>query len=123
VINVLLWLPLAVGLLCFVAPQRMVRSVPVLGALAALALAVVLAFDFDPGAAGLQHAVDESWIPDLGVRYELGVDGISVFLVLLTALLWAAATLYSAFNLPERPRTYLFMLGVAETGALGAFLA
>ena len=38
-----------------------------------------------PAPPGLQHVVDESWIPDLGVRYQLGVDGISVFLVLLTA--------------------------------------
>ena len=52
-LNVLLWLPLAAGLLCFVLPRRMVRTVPVLGALAALVLAVVLVLDFEPGAAGL----------------------------------------------------------------------
>ena len=122
-INVLLWLPLAAGLLCFVAPARTVRAVPVLGALAALVLAAIMVAGFDLDTAELQYTVDESWIPDLGVRYELGIDGISVFLVLLTTMLWAAATLYSAFNPPERPRTYFFMLGVAETGALGAFLA
>jgi NADH-quinone oxidoreductase subunit M len=123
VINFLLWVPAVIGLLMFVVPRRTVRAVPVLGALAVLVLAIVLVLDFEPGVAGLQHAVDEAWIPDLGVRYELGVDGISVFLVLLTALLWAAATLYSAFDPPERPRTYFLMLGIAETGALGAFLA
>jgi NADH-quinone oxidoreductase subunit M len=123
VIQILLWLPVVVGLLCVVAPARSVRAVPVLGALAALVLAIVLVIDFDPDSASLQHPVDESWIPDLGVRYQLGVDGISIFLILLTALLWAAATLYSAFRPPERPRTYFFMLGLAETGVLGAFLA
>ena len=122
-LNALLWLPLAAGLLCFVLPVRTVRAVPVLGALAALVLAIVLVIDFDPNSDALQHAVDESWIPDLGVRYQLGVDGISIFLILLTALLWGAATLYSAFRPVERPRTYFFMLGLAETGVLGAFLA
>jgi NADH-quinone oxidoreductase subunit M len=122
-IQVLLWLPLAVALLCFVAPPRSVRAVPVLGGLATLALAIVLVAGFDPDAAGLQHPVDESWIPDLGVRYQLGIDGISVFLILLTTLLWSAATLYSAFHPPERARTYFFMLGLAETATLGAFLA
>ena len=122
-INFLLWLPLVAGLLCFLAPSRWVRAVPVLGALAALVLAIILVAGFDLGTAELQYTVDDSWIPDLGVRYQLGVDGLSVFLVLLTALLWSAATLYSAFHPPERARTYFFMLGLAETGVLGAFLA
>jgi NADH-quinone oxidoreductase subunit M len=124
VIQLLLWLPVAVGLLCLFAPRLAVRPLAVLGALGALVLAAIVAADFDAGVAGLQHAVDESWIPDLGVRYQLGVDGISVWLVVMTALLWAAATLFSAFRPPESsPRMYFFMLGLAETAALGAFLA
>jgi NADH-quinone oxidoreductase subunit M len=123
VINFLLWVPAVVGLLTFVVPRNGIRIVPVIGALVAVVLAAIVVAGFDQGEPGLQHVVDESWIPDLGVRYELGIDGISVFLVLLTTVLWAAATLYSAFNQPERPRIYFFMLGVAETGALGAFLA
>ena len=78
--------------------------------------------DFDPSL-GLQHTVDESWIPTLGVRYQLGVDGISIFLVVLTSVLWLASTLWSAINPPERPRTWFLMLGLAETATLGAFLA
>jgi NADH-quinone oxidoreductase subunit M len=123
VINFLLWAPAVIGLLCFVVPRRGIRVLPVMGAVGVLVLAIVLVTDFDPDSAALQHTVDESWIPDLGVRYQLGVDGISIFLIGLTALLWAAATLYSAFRPPDRPRTYFFMLGLAETGVLGAFLA
>jgi NADH-quinone oxidoreductase subunit M len=123
VIQVLLWLPLAVGLLCFFLPRPGIRAVPVLGAVATLVLAVILVAGFDPGAPGIQHPVDESWIPDLGVGYQLGVDGISVYLVLLTALLWAAATAWAALRLPDRSRLYFFMLGLGETATLGAFLA
>ena len=122
-LNVLLWLPLAVGLACFALPRRAVPVAAVLGTLATLALAIALVADFQSGSAGLQHSVDESWIPDLGVRYQLGVDGISLFLVLLTALLWAGATAFSAFRTGERRRIYFFMLGLAETASLGAFLA
>jgi NADH-quinone oxidoreductase subunit M len=122
-IQVLLWAPAVVGLLCFVVPRQGIRALSVAGALGVLVLGIVLVAGFDPDTAGLQHPVDEEWIPDLGVRYQLGVDGISVFLVLLTTLLWSAATLYSAFRPPERPRSYFFMLGLAETGVLGAFLA
>jgi NADH-quinone oxidoreductase subunit M len=123
VIQVMLWLPVAVGLLCFVVPWRSVPVVAVLGTLATLVLAAALVASFHGGDPGLQHTVDESWIPDLGVRYQLGVDGISIFLVLLTALLWAGATAFSAFRLPDRPRIYFFMLGLGETAALGAFVA
>ena len=122
-IQVMLWLPVAAGLACFAVPRRAVPAVAVLGSLVTLALALVLAAGFNSGEPGLQHLVDESWIPVLGVRYQLGVDGISLFLLLLTAGLWAAATVFSAFRTPERRRIYFFMLGLGETAALGAFLA
>jgi NADH-quinone oxidoreductase subunit M len=122
VIQILLWAPLAAGLVACAMPQRLVGWVATLGSLATLVLAIVVVAGFDPSG-GLQHTVDDSWIPSLGVRYQLGVDGISLFLVLLTAVLWFAATLWSAINTPERPRTYFLMFGLAETAVLGAFLA
>ena len=117
------WSP---GCSCLLAAAARGALVAVLGALVTLGLAIGLVADFDAGAAGLQHVVDESWIPDLGVRYQLGVDGISVFLVLLTALLWFAVTLWSALRDEPgdgRAKLYYFLVGLAGTAALGAFLA
>jgi NADH-quinone oxidoreductase subunit M len=122
VIQVLLWAPLAAGLIAAVFPRVVTGWVALLGPLVTLGLAIVVLAQFDSGA-GLQHTVDEGWIPDLGVRYQLGIDGISLFLVLLTAVLWLAATLWSALNTPDRPRTWFLMFGLAETAVLGAFLA
>ena len=85
-LNVLLWMPLAIGILCLVLPHRVAPWVATIGALARLGLAIGLVIGFDLGVSELQHVVDESWILDLGVRYALAIDGISVFLVLLTAL-------------------------------------
>jgi NADH-quinone oxidoreductase subunit M len=121
-IQVLLWLPLAGGLAACLAPRRIVGWTTAAAAAGTLALAIIIVAGFDPSG-GLQHTVDESWIPTLGVRYQLGVDGISLFLVLLTAVIWLAATAWSAVREPERPRTYFLMLGLAETATLGAFLA
>src|SRR3954462_6856459 len=121
-IQILLWAPLAAGLLACVVPRIFTGWVAVLGSLVTLALGIVVVAQFDPSG-GLQHTVDESWIPTLGVRYQLGIDGISLFLVLLTAVLWFAATLWSAIIMPERPRNYFLMFGLAETAVLGAFLA
>ena len=55
-----------------------------LGAVVTLGLAIALVAGFDSGAAGLQDTVDVTWISGLGVDYSLGVDGLNVFLVLLT---------------------------------------
>jgi NADH-quinone oxidoreductase subunit M len=126
-LNFILWVPLAVGLACLVAPRRAAPWLATAGALATLGLAIALVIDFQSGVGGIQHAVDRSWIPALGVRYQLGIDGISVFLVLLAALLWAGATAFSALRSepgdPGRARLYYFLLGLAETATLGAFLA
>ena len=125
-LNVLLWTPLAAGLIALAVPRTASRWVAALGALVTLVVAIALVADFDPAATGLQQVVDESWIPDLGVRYQLGVDGISVFLVLMTAALWFAVTLWSALrNEPGdgRAKLYYFLVGLAGTAALGAFTA
>ncbi|HET8592056.1 MAG TPA: NADH-quinone oxidoreductase subunit M [Solirubrobacterales bacterium] len=121
-IQILLWAPLAAGLLACAMPQRLVAIPPLLTAIIRLGLVIYVVARFNPSL-GIQHTVDESWIPDLGVRYQLGVDGISLFLVVLTSVLWLAATLWSMFNPPERRRTWFLMLGLAETATLGAFLA
>jgi len=122
-LNVLLWLPLAAGLLCLVAPRKLVGATMLAGTLATLGVAIALVADFSTGSGAIQHAVDEAWIPDLGVRYQLGVDGISLFLVVLTALAWAAAVGFSLQRQREGRRNYYFLLGLAETATLGAFLA
>ena len=94
------------------------------GALATLGLAIALVADFERARPGLQHVVDESWIPDLGVRYQLGVDGISLFLVVLTALSWAAAIGFSLCAPgTSASATTSSCSASAETATLGAFLA
>jgi NADH-quinone oxidoreductase subunit M len=122
-LTTLVFLPLAAGLAAALVPGRGGRWLSSLGALAALALAVAVIIDFESGEAGLQHAVDEVWISSLGIHFKLGVDGINLFLVALTALLWLGATVWSAFQQVERERLYFFMLALGETATLGAFLA
>ena len=72
---------------------------------------------------GLQYVTDDAWIPALGIRYKLGVDGLNLWLVALTALLFVAAALWIVCARVERPRLFTFHLALAETAVLGAFLA
>ncbi|WP_245966318.1 NADH-quinone oxidoreductase subunit M [Sphaerisporangium album] len=92
----------------------------------ALAAAVALAVAFDPGRAGrAQFEVDRPWIPGLALRFHLGVDGISLPLVLLTALLTFLCFVYLARHRPEggRFRALVFTLLILEVGMIGTFLA
>ncbi len=67
---------------------------------------------------------DDEWISELGIRYSLGVDGINLFMIALTAVAWVPCTLVAALA-PEqdRPRLFFFNLALAETAVLGAFMA
>jgi NADH-quinone oxidoreductase subunit M len=123
-LNLLLWSPLFFAVVGMAVPRRAVGWFATAGSLLPLGLAIALVGDFHLGTPVLQHAVDTSWIPGLGVRYQLGVDGLNVFLVLLTALLWTGSLAFSAMRPPVgRERLYFLMLGIGETATLGAFIA
>jgi NADH-quinone oxidoreductase subunit M len=122
-INSLLWTPLAFGIVGLFLPKRATGWWATLGAVATLAIAVAMVFDFDAGNSGLQHTVDVTWIAGLGVNYSLGIDGLNLFLVLLTAVLWVGGLAFAAFREQERPQLFFFLMLLAETATLGAFLA
>jgi len=122
-INALLWAPLAFGLVGLFLPKRAVGWWATLGALVTLAIAVSMVLDFDSGNSGLQHSVDTPWISGLGVDYSLGIDGLNLFLIVLTALLWVGGTAFAAFRPQERPQLFFFLMLLAETATLGSFLA
>ncbi len=121
--NSVLWTPLLFGLIGLFLPRRLAGRWATLGAVVTLGLAIALVAGFDSGAGGLQDTVDVTWISGLGVDYSLGVDGLNVFLVLLTAVLWTGATAFAAFREQERPHLFYLMLLLAETATLGSFLA
>ncbi len=91
---------------------------------AVLVAAIVLALGFDHHhPAKMQADTDISWIPALDVRIHLGIDGISLPLLLLTALLTFLCALHSYFNPPKgpSPKAFVALLLVLETGTLATF--
>ncbi len=121
--NSLLWTPLIFGLAGLVLPQRVAGWWATAGAAVTLGIAIALLTGFDSSASGLQDTYDVNWIPGLGVHYSLGVDGLNVFLVLLTALVWLGGTAFAAFREQQRPHLFFLMMLLGETATLGAFLA
>jgi len=121
-LSIVLFLPLATGLIGAFLPRGLARWAVLAGAVAVLAYVVVMLFDFDSDG-GLQWITNDEWISELGISYALGVDGLNLFLVALTAVAWVACTLVAAFSNVDRPRLYFFNLALAETAVLGAFMA
>src|SRR3954468_399977 len=122
-LSILLWLPLAAVLVGALMPRPYVAWPALLGALGTLGISVWLIVDYTGSERGLQHVVDTTWISQLGIHYKLGVDGLNLFLIALTAVLWVAAVLAAGFRDWERPRAFFFWLGLAESAVLGALLA
>ncbi len=123
-LSVLLFWPLALGLVAGLLPRGLAGAMGLGGAIVPLAYAIVILLDFEPGRAGLQFVTNDTWIEDLGIRYQLGIDGLNLWLVALTTLLFAVAALWLMLRPPAtRPRLFTFHMALAETAVLGAFLA
>jgi NADH-quinone oxidoreductase subunit M len=122
-LSIIIWLPVVVALAAALLPRTLGPKLCALGSLVVLGLAVYLIVDYDGASAGLQHVTDVMWISDLGIHYKLGVDGLNVFLVGLTALGFAAATVSANLRTWERPKLFYFHLALGEAAVLGAFVA
>jgi NADH-quinone oxidoreductase subunit M len=124
-LTAIIFLPLLGAL--FVLMQREDRAVwnsAFIFSLLPLALSFYLFYQFDPHSADYQFVEQYQWIPQFGITYHLGVDGISLLLVLLTTILITLSLLYSGGgDITERPREFCFFMLVLETGLLGALLA
>ena len=121
-LSIVLFLPLAAGLLGALLPRGLARWSVLTGTVWVLAYVVVMLIDFESGG-GLQWVTDDEWITELGIRYQLGVDGLNLFMVVLTAVAWVPCTLVAAFTHHDRPKLFFFNLALGETAVLGAFMA
>jgi NADH-quinone oxidoreductase subunit M len=98
------------------------HGVTVTGVILVAAIALALGFDHDQPSK-MQATTDISWIPALDVRIHLGIDGISLPLLVLTALLTFLCALYSYFNPPAggSPKAFVALLLLLESGTLATF--
>jgi NADH-quinone oxidoreductase subunit M len=106
--------------------ERRAKVLGVLASGATLVVVLVLTVGFDFGAASRpQDGVDVRWLPAIDVRFHLGVDGISLPLVILTALLTLLCAIYTVGSVPEagRVRQLLALVLLLEVGVLGTFVA
>ena len=117
-------LPLVGALVVALIPRNRVQSARMIGVLFAAgagALSVWTMVEFNGGDDGMQFVSKHSWISDLGISWHLGIDGISLFLVVLTGLLFPLALL--AVKPHHDEKTYTAWLLVLQAGCMGVFLS
>ena len=124
-LSTILWLPAVTALLVLLLPARSVvaiRALAMAGSGLAFALAWNLLTSFDRKSVALQFTERLSWVPEMGMTYALGVDGISLPMVLLTTLISLLALVASG-SITERVKQYYGWFLLLETAMLGVFMA
>ncbi len=124
-LTLILFTPTAAALLVWLLPREqtsLIRWTAFLTSLVPLGLSVWLWLAYDPTQPGFQFTERFVWYEAVNASYFLGVDGISVPMVLLTTLLTPLALLIS-WSITEKVRAYMVLFLLLETGMLGVFLA
>jgi NADH-quinone oxidoreductase subunit M len=125
VLSTILLLPALVALAILFIPGDLVRGIrwtALLASLVPLGLTIWIWKNFDQGAVGFQFVERYDWYPAVHSSFHLGVDGLSLTMVLLTTLLMPLGILAS-FNISEKVKAYMMLFLFLETGMLGVFLS
>src|SRR3954470_3016767 len=125
ILTIVTFMPAIGALLILLFNGRQGRPAAVRGI--ALAVAVLtfvfslhLIAHFERSTSDFQFRIDVPWIPAIGVNYSMGIDGISLFLILLTTVLTPLAILAS-WSITERAKEYFVFMLLLETGMVGVF--
>jgi NADH-quinone oxidoreductase subunit M len=124
-LSLVIFVPLlgAIVLLFFSNTQeRLIKNLAIVFSLVPLLISFVLWLTFDDQGS-FQFVEDYNWIPALNVRYHLGVDGLSLPLVVLTTLMTTLSLWYSARVIHKRVKEFFALFLVLEMGMLGVFIA
>jgi len=123
ILHALVWLPvLGAGLVLWAEEER-AKTVAFWWSLGVFVGSVGLWWAFDASEPGLQMTSTTPWIDAWGVSYSLGIDGISLFMVILTTLSTALAILGSFNYITERERAFYSLMLLLEAGVVGVFVA
>jgi NADH-quinone oxidoreductase subunit M len=125
VLTTILLAPIVGSLILVFVPRDDHRTIKCVAAAAtgtSLLLSLYVYFSYNTAVAGVQFVERVPWIRDLGVTWYLGVDGLSLPMLLLVNLLGFAA-IFSSWNVSERPKEFFILFQILVTGVMGTFVA
>jgi NADH-quinone oxidoreductase subunit M len=125
-LSIILFTPLAGLIVLLFIPgnqKNLIRWWANLTALAGFLVSLPLVFWFDKSKGGFQFVERAQWIPSLGVQYLIGVDGISMLMVMLTTIMGMVAIFSSWTAIDERVKEYYAMFLLQQAGMIGVFIS
>lgn len=117
-------IPLIGGGLILATPSRRIdvfKQIALMSSLLSSALVVFLLINFDRSEAGYQFVVNQTWISDLGITFHMGVDGISLWMLVLNAVIFPVAVVCARID--DNTKSYFGWLMLLETASMGVFVA
>lgn len=103
--------------------KQLIQVVAAISAMVSLALSIVVFAQYDRVLSGVQFVEHIPWIKAIGVSYSLGVDGISIPMILLTGIIFLTSVLVSSVGIKERHKEFFVFLLLLAAGTFGAFAA
>ena len=126
ILSLLVLLPLAGSVLVLLlgrGQDGLVRRVALAVSLVTFVLSLLMWWQFIPGSADYQFVERHAWLPDFGISYHIGVDGISLLLVVLTTFLTPLSLLCSWPSIEQRVREFSFFMLALEAAMIGVFIS
>ena len=126
ILSVLVWLPIAAGVLLLLVGERNAavgRWLALAASVATFAISVLLWREFDPSTASMQFFEQQPWIGAFNAWYTLGVDGISMPLIVLTAFITPLVVIAGWTAIEKRPTQYFAAFLILEGLMIGVFAA
>ena len=128
ILSTLIVLPIFGALLLFAfkddeAHEGIVRNAALVVSLVVFGLTLLLWAQFNPGSAEMQFVERHPWIPAFGIDYSVGVDGISLLLIVLTGFLTPIALLCSWESVHKKTRAFCMLLLLLESAMIGVFVS
>lgn len=124
ILSLILFIPLmgAIFIMCLPKDQdKAVKYIAAVSTFLSLLLSLVIFVAYDRAAGGMQFIESYPWVKDLGVSFALGVDGISLPMLLLTNLIGFSAV-YASWQIKDRVREFFSLLLILITGVMGTFV-
>jgi NADH-quinone oxidoreductase subunit M len=125
ILSIIVFTPIVAGVIILLLPAERkgwIRGVALLASAVALLLSVVAYFSYDIPQGGYQMVQKIPWLPAWGISYHIGVDGLSLPLVLLTGVVMFTGVLIS-WGVDDRPREFFGFLFILATGVFGVFVS
>jgi len=125
ILSLIIWLPLLGAAAIIFVPKDQTKTIHTIAlscASLSFALSVYMLTNFDIASGGLQFVESLQWVPEMGMTYSLGVDGLALSMILLTTLI-TIACLIASLSLTDRVKAYFAWFMLLESAVLGVFAA